>query len=197
MPSMRVSFNPPVDGGLIDLKRYKRDLYILIEEAVILAARDVYNMMVARIPVYTGFSQGAVSNLAGARLTGPTPTGVQFKGTPVGNPNDKGNFSSKTRQHPEAKRKLQNAVIYKNKSFITGKQYATDPLNILTIDTGGQIHFKFKVDISYWLAKSPKDNTVWGELSQYRDVFRTKVLEHFKPPGLENYINSRVFKGRS
>lgn len=208
MPSMRVSFNPPVDGGMVDLKGYKRDLFIMIEEAAIKAARDVYTFMVDEVPVWSGFSQGAVSNLAGASIAAgtETPGKVDFKGNKVGNP-DKGGKFGNSLTNPIAQAKLKTAkdnklvqyrrgVTYREKNFTTGKQYATAPASILTFESSGILHFKFKVDIGYWLATSPKDNAAWGELSQYRDHFITQFKSYFKPPGIENYINSRIFKGR-
>jgi hypothetical protein len=178
-------------GPKVDLTKYKRDVYLMLEEAIIKATRDVYRSMVEAVPFATGQSQGAVSNLAGAKLEGKSPSGESFKGTQVGNPNAAGANSPRIKVHPITVSKSPQRKLLPTKNFFTGQHKATPPVNILQITVRGVIHFKFAVDIGYWLATKPQDNSVWGALDQYAEIFKARVLEYFKPPGLKNYMRDR------
>ena len=193
MPSFRVSVSLPV----FESTKYVKDVKLACEKAVIEAAREVYRRMQKQIPFWTGFSQGAVSNIGDASVDGMT----------VGNIGPNGNFSSrlkssasiralipgakkgfyysaKTRtDNHKAGRKYSYGAI--ERSFETGKAYGTPGADIIKTTLEGQIRFAFRANIDYWMQGK---NVTWGSVTQYKELFVQIVLQNLKIPDPAQYI---------
>lgn len=173
----------------LDRERYLKDFQSALKQAALKAARAFLLAASPQIPVWTGFSKGALGNLEdiAGRVVGTTIR-TSRQGRTRG-------FHLRPRKHyyypPGGARVL--------KTTVSGRQFATAPGDIITsgqlsgASTGTRIMFKFEVDITYF---NMLDKSKWGAFLAGQQAFSVafkQEIERLKPR-VGNYMIRKELK---
>jgi hypothetical protein len=164
MPNLTYSVTFPI----LDRDRYLRDFRKGIRQAIILAAQAFLKSAIPQIPVWTGMASGALENLE-------ILAGITVGRNPVKATHGYYYYPGRLPRTPEL-----------------GQSMATPPNEILsgdlvTADTGTQLHVKFEVDIEYF---NYLDENVWRAFDLGEEAFNYTLQQELarQLPNIQDYF---------